>query len=357
MGRGFLKPALAGHHPYTPGEQPADIGGWIKLNTNEAPYGPSPRVLDAIRKAATEELRLYPRPNADLARDAIAAHLGVGRDWVTVGNGADGVIELCFRAFAGAGQPVAFLAPSYPLFEVLCGVHENDAHAHALGRGWGIPEPYFADPAPLRFLVNPDSPTGAFRDAGTVRRAAESAPGVLVLDEAYVDFAPGHRLDLARELPNVVVVRTFSKSSALAGVRVGYAVANPELVRSLDLVKDSYSVSRLAEAAAAAAIADSRHRRRIVDAVTAGRDALAGFLAGLGFEVLPSAANFLLVRPPAAVSAPQLATALRERRILVRRYSTEALAGWLRITIGSPPEMAQLKSAVADVCAAAGALR
>jgi histidinol-phosphate aminotransferase len=355
MGRGFLKPALAGHRPYTPGEQPAATAGWIKLNTNEAPLGPSNRVLDAIRGAATEDLRLYPRPDAGLARAAIAAGLGVDPEWVTVGNGADGVLELCFRAFAGAGEPVAFLSPSYPLFEVLCGVHENEAHAHRLDPGWRIPEAYFEDPARLRFLVNPDSPTGAFRDGRLVRRAAESAPGVLVLDEAYVDFAPEHRLDLAREMENVVVVRTFSKSSALAGMRVGFAVANPELIGALDLVKDSYSVDRLAEAAAAAAIADVEHRDRIVEVVTAGRAYLARFLAGLGFEVSPSAANFLLVRPRPPIDAPTLAEELRRRRILVRRYTNPPLADWVRITIGAPTEMAELEAAVGEVFAAAGA--
>lgn len=342
------KPALRGFEAYVPGEQPADTEGWIKLNTNESPHPPSPRVAEAIA-AAARDLRLYPSPTAQPAREAIARALDVDSTWATAGNGSDELIAMCHRAFAGPGDAVAFCEPSYPLFQPLCAIYENDARVHRLGGGWTLPLEFVRDPAPLKFLVNPNSPIGNWYPLEVVEEVVAASEGVVVIDEAYVDFAPESRLDLVRSHPNAIVLRTLSKSAALAGLRFGYAVAQPELIQSLDLVKDSYNVNRLSIAGAVAAIEDSAHTRRIVQEIVRERDWLSAQLSGLGFTVEPSAANFVFCRPPPAHPAGDVATALRAKRILVRRYEREPIAGWLRVTVGTHDQMEALIEALGEV--------
>ena len=333
MQKGFVKKALEGFHPYVPGEQPPDRDGWVKLNTNESPLGPSPRVLEAIRNALTDELRLYPSPTGAPARSAIAAHFGVEPARVIVGNGGDEMIELCFRAFAGAGDTVAYPTPTYPLFDPLCRVHEARVSTHPTEVPWQLPHGLAADPAPLKFIVNPNSPTGALFASADIEAVAAASRGVVVVDEAYVDFAPQSFLPLLERHRNVVLLRTFSKSYALAGMRIGFALGHPDLIAALDLVKDSYNLDRLAIVAAVAAIGDEEYHRRLVTEVITNRDALATALGEMGFEVVPSAANFVFARPPRPAAA--VAAALRARRILVRHYDRDPIAGWLRITVGT----------------------
>jgi histidinol-phosphate aminotransferase len=347
----YLKPGLRGYQPYVPGEQPADAEGWIKLNTNESPLPPSPRVLEAIRDAAADSLRLYPNPTARPAREAIARALDVQPEWVTCGNGSDELIAMCFRAFAGPGDDVSFCEPTYPLFQPLCSIHENHASVHPLGDGWSLPPEFRRDPAPLKFLVNPNSPIGNWYDAATVEEVVSASEGVVVIDEAYVDFAPEARLDMVRRHPNAMVLRTLSKSAALAGLRFGYAVAQPDLIAGLDLVKDSYNISRLQIAAALAAIADVDHRRQVVQEVVRERDWLSAQLSGIGFQVEPSYTNFVFCRPPAAHPAAEVYAALRDRKILVRHYQREPIAGWLRITVGTHDQMEALIEALGEVLA------
>ncbi|MDQ6772849.1 MAG: histidinol-phosphate transaminase [Actinomycetota bacterium] len=331
-----IRAGLRDFAAYVPGRQPPDGEGWIKLNTNESPWPPSPRVLEAIRAAVDDSLRLYPSPVAEAARTAIAGHHGVSEAMVSVGNGGDELLELCFRAFAGSGDRVAIPHPTYPLLEPLAALHEARAAMHPLRPDWRLPASFAADEAPLKFLVNPNSPTGTWFDGAVVRDVVERSAGVVVLDEAYVDFAPEDRLDLVREgSDRVIVVRTFSKSHALAGMRIGYAVAPPELISALDLVRDSYSVDRLAIAAAAAAIADREHHDALVAYVVSEREWLVGQLVALGFEVLPSATNFVCCRPPSGVTAAGQQEALGRRRVLVRHYAQAPLEGWLRITVGT----------------------
>lgn len=345
----YLKPGLRGYQPYVPGEQPADLEGWIKLNTNESPVPPSPRVLAAIRDAAADTLRLYPSPTAQPAREAIGRALDVGPEWVACGNGSDELIAMCFRAFAGPGDDVAFCEPTYPLFQPLCSIHENHPSVHPLGDRWALPVEFRRDPAPLKFLVNPNSPVGNWYDAAAVEEVVSASPGVVVIDEAYVDFAPESRLDLVRRHPNAMVLRTLSKSSALAGLRFGFAVANPDLVAALELVKDSYNVSRLQIAAAVAAMEDGEHRGRLVQEVVRERDWLSAQLSGIGFEVEPSHANFVFCRPPSGHPAGDVFSALREHKILVRLYQREPIAGWLRVTVGTHAEMEALMEALGEV--------
>lgn len=347
----YLKPGLRGYEPYVPGEQPADVAGWIKLNTNESPVPPSPRVLAAIRDAAADSLRLYPSPTAQPAREAIARACDVRPDWVACGNGSDELIAMCFRAFAGPGDDVAFCEPTYPLFSPLCAIHGNHASVHRLGEGWALPPEFRRDPAPLKFLVNPNSPIGNWYDAAAVEEVVAASEGVVVVDEAYVDFAPESRLDLVRRHPNAIVLRTLSKSSALAGLRFGYAVAQPDLIAALGLVKDSYNVSRLQIAAAVAAIEDADHRRRIVQEVVRERDWLSAQLSGVGFQVEPTFTNFVFCRPPAEHPAGDVYAELRDRRILVRLYQRDPIAGWLRITVGTHDQMEALMEALGEALA------
>jgi histidinol-phosphate aminotransferase len=347
MQKSFLRRSLAGFQPYGPGDQPADDEHWIKLNTNESPIGPSPKVIEAIRAAATDSLRFYPSPSAQAAREAIAKRFGLSAEMVLLGNGADELIELCFRAFAGAGDQVAFATPTYPLLEPVAAVHECEVSQHSMGADWTMPDSLREDPAPLKFVVNPNSPTGTWHERGVIEPIVKSAAGVVVLDEAYVDFAPEARVDLLRDYDNVVILRTMSKSYALAGMRIGFALGHPDLISAMDLVKDVYNMNRLAIVAAKAAIEDVDYQRRLVGQVSSERTWLAKELEKLEFEVASSATNFLFVQPPG--DARKTVDELRRRRILVRHYEREPITGWLRITIGTRAQHEQLLSALKEL--------
>ena len=349
MSKSFLKKALEGYHPYVPGEQPPDGEDWVKLNTNESPLPPSPRVIEAIKAAAGESLRLYPSPTAAPARKAIAAHFGLDADQVALGNGADELIEMCFRAFVGAGDRVAYSTPTYPLLEPLCRVHEAIPSTHPAAEGWTWTESLFEDPAPIKFLVNPNSPTGTHHGRLSVERVVARSRGVVVLDEAYVDFATESQVDLIGKFPNLIILRTMSKSYALAGMRIGFALGSPAAIAALDAVKDSYNIDRLAIVAAVAAIEDEEHHRKIVDYVVRERAWLEEQLREEGFEHSPSAANFVFVKPPLGSSAAAVADALRERRVLVRHYDREPIAGWFRITIGTREQHQRLLGALKEI--------
>ncbi|HYM66887.1 MAG TPA: aminotransferase class I/II-fold pyridoxal phosphate-dependent enzyme, partial [Patescibacteria group bacterium] len=210
-----------------------------------------------------------------------------------------------------------------------------------------LPPTLAADPAPLKFIATPNSPTGALFAAEAVEAVVAASPGVVVIDEAYVDFAPRTSLPLLEKHPNVLILRTFSKSYALAGMRIGFALGHPDLVAALNLVKESYNLDRLATAAAVAAIEDEAHHKAIVDEVIANRAALAAALEGLGFEIVPSAANFLFVKPPHP--AAEVAARLREHKILVRHYDREPIAGWLRITVGTKEQHEGLLAALREI--------
>jgi histidinol-phosphate aminotransferase len=347
MPKSLLRKSLEGYRAYVPGEQPPDGEGWIKLNTNEAPLPPSPGVLEAIKGAANESLRLYPSPTARPARDAIARKFGLDPSHVALGNGGDELIEMCFRAFVGAGETVAYPTPTYPLFEPLCRMHEARASTHPTEQPWELPPSLGADPARLKFIVNPNSPTGALFERDEVEAVVVASSGVVVIDEAYVDFAAETCVPLLERYPNVLLLRTFSKSYALAGMRVGFALGSTELIEALHSVKDSYNLDRLAIVAAVAAIEDEAHHRRIVEEVLTNRESLARSLEGLGFEVVPSSTNFVFARPPKP--AREVVAGLRERKILVRHYDREPIAGWVRITVGTRDQHEKLLAALKEI--------
>ncbi|HKW08617.1 MAG TPA: histidinol-phosphate transaminase [Candidatus Dormibacteraeota bacterium] len=347
MPKSILRKSLQGFHPYVPGEQPPDGEGWVKLNTNESPLPPSPKVIEAIKDAANDALRLYPSPTAAPAREAIARRFGLEPNQVTLGNGGDELIELCFRAFADASDRVAFPTPTYPLLEPLCRIHGAVPSPHPTETFDELPPSLGPDPAPLKFVVNPNSPTGAEFDEAAVQTVVVASTGVVAIDEAYVDFAPRSALDLMRAHDNVVLLRTFSKSYGLAGLRIGFALGSAEVIEALDSVKDSYNVDRLAIAAAVAAVNDEEHHRTLVDEVVRNRGRLEAALNGLGFEVVPSSTNFVFARPPKP--AGEVVEALRKRRILVRHYDREPIAGWVRITVGTREQHDKLLSALKEI--------
>jgi len=347
VSKSVVRRALQGYQAYTPGEQPPDGEGWVKLNTNESPVPPSPQVIEAIKAAATDSLRLYPSPTAQPAREAIATRFQLSPTQVTVGNGGDELIEMCFRAFAGAGDRVAYPTPTYPLLEPLCRIHEAVPSTHPTEVFAELPPSLGPDPAPLKFIVNPNSPTGALFAAGDVEAAVAASSGVVVIDEAYVDFAPRSALGLLAEHDNVLLLRTFSKSYGLAGLRIGFALGPRDLIETLDSVKDSYNVDRLAIVAAVAAIQDEEHHKALVDEVIGNRGELAHALEDLRFELVASAANFIFARPPRP--AAEVVAGLRERKILVRHYDREPIAGWIRITIGTRAQHEALIAALKEI--------
>ncbi|HVS44707.1 MAG TPA: histidinol-phosphate transaminase [Candidatus Dormibacteraeota bacterium] len=328
---------------YTPGEQPPDRDGWLKLNTNEAPLAPSSAVAPAIA-AASALLHLYPDPYGEPLRSALARHHGVGTESVFVANGADQVIDCLFRAYCEPGDRAVWPVPTYSLFPVLARLFGVETLEIPLGADLGLPAAVGTADGRLRFVVNPNAPTGVWTTPDMLEELLDPAPGVVAIDEAYCDFAPASCLPLLERHPRWLVLRTFSKGYALAGLRVGYAVGHPELIADLLAVKDSYPVDRCALAGAAAALADQEHHRRLVAGVRAERARLTARLVAAGWTLTPSEANFVFARP-AGGEAPAVLARLREQRILVRHFTGEH-ADRLRITVGTPEQNDRLLAAL-----------
>ena len=330
---------------YVPGEQPK-VDGLIKLNTNENPYPPSPRVADALRAAAdaSADLRLYPDPNATALRRRLGEIHGVDPDRIFVGNGSDEVLRLVVRAFTQDGGRAAMFDPTYSLYPVLCAAEEIAVSQVPLASdfSWRDPLPLLPPDASLFFLTNPNAPTGVLYPDADVEAFARAFPGVLLIDEAYADFADAETsgVRLAAALPNVLACRTFSKSWSLAGLRCGYAIGAPELIGALYKLKDSYNNDRLAQAIALAALSDVPWMLENARRIRATRERVAAALRARGFAVVPSQTNFLFVRPPAPDTAAALFARLREHKILVRHFPASPLtAPYLRVSIGTDAQM------------------
>ena len=329
---------------YVAGEQPGPEV--LKLNTNENPYPPAPEVLSAIAAALGPDLRRYPDARANPLRDRIARHHGVDPDRILVGNGSDELLALLVRTFVEPGQPVVIPWPTYSLYPVLVSACGGELVRVPCGRGLDLPiEDLACAESRLTFVANPNSPSGRWCAPVTLCALAERIEGLLVLDEAYADFAGASAIAEADPRANVVVVRTFSKSYSLAGLRVGYLVADPRVVEALEKVQDSYSCDSLSIVGANAAIeADSVMRERVQRIVTE-RERLSAGLVLLGFEVVPSSANFLFCRTGGRERALRIFEMLRVRGILVRYFGDEPALddGW-RITVGTTEEVDRLLS-------------
>jgi histidinol-phosphate aminotransferase len=341
----FRRPSLGDDFGYTPGEQPPDAGGWLKLNTNEAPMAPSPFVAEAVAGAAAD-LHRYPNPFAEPLRSELARYHGLSAEQVFVGNGADQVLDCCFRAYVEPGAAVVHTSPTYSLIPVLAALFTAREVAIPLARDGGLGTDFAAQPAALRFVVNPNTPTGAWTAPKALSQLLDGAGGVVVIDEAYCDFAPASCVSLLAAHQQWLVVRTLSKSHALAGLRVGYALGSAELIADLYAVKDSYPVDRCAIAGAIAALRDELHHRAIVDTVLRERARMNRALKSLGWDVAHSEANFVFARPPAGTRAEDVAATLRANRILVRHFDAAALRDHLRISVADAAGVDRLLAAM-----------
>jgi len=326
--------------PYVPGEQPK-LTKLTKLNTNENPYGPSPKALAAMREALTDDLRLYPDPNGDVLKQTIASYYGVQRNQVFLGNGSDEVLAHVFNALLRHDKPLLFPDISYSFYPVYCGLYGIDYDAVPLDEDFRIQVGDYARANGGIIIPNPNAPTGCLLSLEAIEQLVKASPdSVVVIDEAYIDFGGETAISLVDRYPNLLVAQTLSKSRSLAGLRVGFAVGHADLIEALERVKNSfnsYPLDRLALVGATAAFEDREHFDVTRHAVISSREALIGQLQGKGFDVLPSAANFIFARHPQH-DAAAIAAKLREQGVIVRHFKQERIAQFLRISIGTPEQ-------------------
>ncbi len=343
-------PHIAKLHAYTPGLQPTE-SGWVKLNTNECPYPPSPRVAEALRREIGEDgasLRLYPNPKSTPLRAAVAGLHGLREENVVIGNGSDDILNLLVRAFCTQDAAAGFTLPSYSLYPVLVEIQDGRSNVIEFDRSMRLPlDKIAASTARAFFLTSPNAPTGVAFANADLEQILKSFGGLLVVDEAYAPFARENAIPLLARYPNLVVVRTLSKAYALAGIRVGYALAHPEIIDLLDRVRDSYNVNRLSQAAALAALGDQPYYDDVIAKVKATRDRFVNdLLDRRGWSTYDSQANFIFTEPKNArgETGPAVSKSaysfLYSRKVLVRHFPSHALtAPFLRISVGTDDEM------------------
>ncbi len=337
----FLRSNIQNMEGYKPGEQ---LGvGYIKLNTNENPYPPSPGIIKALHEAAGEDLRLYPAPTADALRKKAAETYETAVGNVMVGNGSDELLTIAVRAFVGEGERIAYPSPSYVLYPTLSEIQGAEVEEVPFPPDYSLPDALLETDARLILLSNPNSPSGTFIPVDRIKELASRVPGIVLIDEAYVDFADDNCLRLVDEHANIIVTRSFSKSFSLAGMRIGLAFAQFEIIDGMMKVKDSYNAGRLSIVAGEAALDDIEYMKGNVAKIKISREELTSALQTRGFEVLPSSANFILAKP-AGVSARDLYEALKDAKILIRYFET--LSNYIRITIGTPDQMTSLLAAI-----------
>lgn len=341
---------VASLDPYVPGEQPAALD-LLKLNTNELPYGPSPKALAAIRAACDDTLRLYPDPTSMALRQAIAARFDTTADRVFVGNGSDEVLAHAFCGLVRDDAPLLFADVSYGFYPVYCGLFDQPYREIPLRPDFSIDVDDYRGACGGIAIANPNANTGIALPAEDIERLAVAQPdSTIIVDEAYVDFGAQSAVSLTHRHDNILVVQTVSKSRALAGLRVGYAIGHPDLIEGLTRVKDSfnsYPLDRLAQIGAAAALEDTTWLNEATGRVIETRAQLAASLNDRGFHVLPSCANFILVQHPTHRAA-DIQQHLRDRHIIVRRLSHPRIQNWLRISIGTNQDSGRLLSALDD---------
>jgi histidinol-phosphate aminotransferase len=372
--KNLIRPLVRELHPYVYGEQPK-IKGLIKLNTNENPYPPSPKVLAAVKAAVDGRLRLYPSPTAQALREKLAKLHGCHADNIIVGNGSDELLALATRAFVepvgtrcsasqiksglrgSAAQPdevVQYFTPSYSLYPVLADIHGAAKNAMPLKPDFSLPQiselkrdGIWNFDAALTFVTTPNAPSGRGYKTPALENLCRAQKGVVILDEAYVDFADENALKLALKYPHVLVARTFSKAYSLCFQRVGYIVGHRDLIAALHKIRDSYNVNGLGQVAAVATLGDLKYYRANFRKIIATRERLSRELTKLGFHVFPSRTNFILVQPPRH-AAREWQRRLRERKILVRWFDLPEVKNYLRITIGTPAEAEALVAAARE---------
>ena len=350
MRRGFFLDNIAAMQGYVPGEQINDPGV-IKLNSNENPYPPSPRVLAAIADATGAAIRRYPEPASDTLRSAAARVYDVDPGEVLAGNGSDELLSMLMRCFVAPGDRVAYATPTYSLYETLVDIQGAARATVSYSDSFAIPPSLARQRAAVTFLCNPNAPSGTLVSRAAIARLARAVRGILVVDEAYVDFAArpdASSIPLIRRHDNVIVLRTFSKSFSLAGMRIGLAFASKELIAGMMKVKDSYNLNRLSAVAATAALNDLTWMRRNVRRIQSSRAQLSAALERFGFRVYPSETNFVLARR-SNTDMRAIQRELKLRRILIRHFDVPGLQDCLRISVGSPAETRAVIAAVKAV--------
>ncbi len=347
----FWSPFVKDLVPYVPGEQPK-LTKLVKLNTNENPYGPSPKAIAAMQAELSDDLRLYPDPNGDRLKQAVAAYYGVPSSQVFVGNGSDEVLAHAFHGLFQHGKPLLFPDISYSFYPVYCGLYGIQAEPVALDEQFQIRVEDYTRPNGGIIFPNPNAPTGRLLALEAVERLLQANPdSVVLVDEAYIDFGGESAISLVSKYPNLLVTQTLSKSRSLAGLRVGLAVGHEDLIEALERIKNSfnsYPLDRIAIAGAAAAFEDRAYFEQTCAAVIDSREKVVAGLRGLGFEVLPSAANFIFARHPQR-DAAGIAASLREQGVIVRHFKQERIAQFLRISIGSPEQNQALLDALVSL--------
>lgn len=340
-----------GLDPYVPGEQPKDKK-YIKLNTNENPYGPSPRVLEAIRNYTDDSLKLYPDPACDMLVSAAAGYYGLKKEQVFPGNGSDEILAFAFMAFFDPGRAILFPDITYSFYPVYAKLFNIDYRAVPVGEEFEIPEKEFYQSPGGVIIANPNAPTGRYLDLISIKRILDNnSSSVVIIDEAYIDFGGESAVRLIESYPNLMVVQTFSKSRSLAGMRLGFALGDSNLIAAMNSVKNSfnsYTIDRLAMAAGIEAFRDDEYFEETRKKVIATRKRTTSEMTAMGFKVIDSEANFIFAMHP-RLNAAEIFSELRAKGILVRYFKKPRIDNYLRITIGSDEEMDAFLKVVKEI--------
>ncbi|MEI7815855.1 MAG: histidinol-phosphate transaminase [Desulfuromonadales bacterium] len=347
----YLRPNIAAMSGYVPGFQPDDVASWIKLNTNENPYPPSPKVVEAILAELGGDgasLRTYPSATSKKLREVAGELYGFDPSWIIMANGSDEVLNNLIRACAGQGQDVGYVHPSYSYYSTLAEIQGAAVCTYGLTESFTIeafPEYYHGK---VFFLTTPNSPLGFAFPLNYIDELAQNCGGLLVIDEAYADFADTNALELVKKYENVVVTRTLSKSYALAGMRLGMAIARPEIIAALDKIRDHYNLDRLAQAACVAALQDQTYFQESCRKIIETREWFTRELTAIGYNVVPSQGNFVFTSPPDKNGA-RVYDCLFARKVLVRLLSDPLLSHGLRISIGTREDMEVTLTALSEI--------
>ncbi len=334
----YGRSSIASMKGYAPGLQPDPREKFIKLNSNENPFPPSPRVKEVLQRLAYEDLRLYPDPLSLELRGKLGKLYGFPVNQIICGNGSDDILNIIVRTFSQPAEAVGFFEPTFPLYRILGIIHGAKVISLALS------EPYDHPPDPpedvkVFFLANPNSPVGFGYSTALVSQMARRTKGIFVVDEAYAEFAKENALGLVRNFDNVVVVRTVSKSYSLAGLRLGYAIANEKLIAEMFRVKDPFNVTRVTQALVAAALEDQEYFRKNISQIVRTREWFTQAALALGYRIIPSQANFVFLQPPEKGRGIKFYEALFDAKVLTRHYDGEGLRDGVRLTIGTEEEM------------------
>lgn len=334
----YLRPCIVAMKGYVPGIQPPETEKYVKLNSNENPYPPSPRVAETLQNISYEDLKFYPDSLCHQLREKLAELYGLGREQIICGNGSDDVLNIIVRTFLQPGEAMAFYEPTFPLYRVLGIIHG----AEIISLPLSAPYQDFPDPPPrakVFFLANPNSPLGYSLSLGQISQLTKKVQGILVVDEAYAEFAKENALSLLASFKNVIIVRTVSKSYSLAGVRLGYALGHAELIKEMFKVKDPFNVNQLTQKIVLAALNDQEHYQNNIARIVATRDWFSDEARNLGYNIIPSQANFIFPQPPHKGEGHSFYQYLLGKKVLTRFFDEEMLKDGVRMTIGTQEEM------------------